>query len=406
MTVLSQYTPYKDAFSGNVLPLVSQASLNSFPTLSPVSINSYSASQSSANQFLVSTFYASASNVNVVGTPFTVSDSGVITAGTAAVASNTSGTNASTTINSDSYPGETAFVSRSFFNGSYRIVYANSRITGSNTASSYFVDSGSDYTSNYPYPSQPVAISTSQASAATRFLIYPGYDPSSYISYSALSETTTSYSRSSSGSLSTYSSTCGGAQALQHFSDTSSRNGVIFDHRSATSGFYLSECHSGSTVTGLGYVSNIFNPADFNNYSYYTGFKLSSGKSVYVSKTGNSFTTNSTGSILGSSKSLSLFGNVYSYYQPFTQIALGNNVFALLNTTSSQITIFKIIENATTYVHDINVISRIQVDTTIIPPLADGSSTFYRFGGTNNKFLIVFNPFFVKVYDASSLTLS
>lgn len=418
MSTLTQFSPFSGsgASSGTtpkILPFISSTTINALGNISVTAYNYGRSSQLNANQFITSAVFNNQTNnlIYIRAVPFQISNTGVVTVGSASQSTNLSGYQLSTTTVGDVYPGETTYASYMYYNGSYRAVALNSTVTAGNVANTYVSDLGV-IGSTAGYPSSYIPFATSAQTAGTRFVAYAGYNSSSYASYNFMSTAGAGYSFNSQTAPSTYSSTAYGTPAIQLYSNTASRSGLIFTHDSATLGFGVRELYGGNSASSLlGYDQSLFKQLHAGGST--VGFRLPSGNSLYFnSSNGASITTNSAGTVLGSNTFLpiNIWGQIGSYGDSYRTIrAISSNVFYAPSVDRSCINIFKINEDVSTYNHTVSYLDSFYInrgnmsfpDST--PPQYDDC---YFFAGSSNQYLAVVQAGYLNLFDASGLTLS
>lgn len=381
------------------LPLISTASWSGSYTLA----QSYSGGcQLNANQFGYVEFGASnASNIIALqARPIQVSESGSITIGAESTATNSSGTSISTTLfASEPAPGRYAIIGRQYWSGSTYYINSYGATFASNNTVSTGVSQGNDYNTgaSYAHPNSGNLIGAGNGSA----LFVPGYNSNSYGTWNRYDYNGSSnYSYSTGSTVNTYSSTHYGFPALQHWSDTQSRCGILSDHRNAASGFYMSEVTDAtSNPTALGYSNNLLGSTD---YSSVTGYRLSNGKAVYVNSPGNYLVTNGAGTVLRSAAALARPNLSTNYpYVNLATTALGGDYFGQVASGGNWV-IFKVATDASNYA-TIEPVGTL-LGSAGLSPNPTTSYTTWRLGGAQKQNLVVMSPGVVSVYDATALT--
>jgi hypothetical protein len=380
------------------LPLISSASWAGTYSLA---LDSSGGCQLSANQFGYVEFgYNTGSNIIALqARPIQVSNSGVITLGSNSTVTNSSGSSISTTqFVSEPAPGRFAVIGRHYWSGTtYSIMSWGATFASNNTVTTGR-NQGSDYSTgvSYAHPNSGNLVGVGNGSN----LYLPGYTTNSYGTWNRYSYNGSShYDYAAGTTVNSYSSTYYGFPALQHWSDTQERCGILSDHRDSSSGFYMIEAFSSSTPTNLGYSNTLLGDS---NYSTVTGYRLVGGKAVYVNGNGRYLVTGGNGTVLAQAKALSrpTFASSSTYLGNQTT-ALGNDFFAQ-PTSSGNWVIFKVAvdgSNNATLTPKATLLS-----SSGLTPSASVSYQCWRLGGDQKQFLVLMGPGMVNVYDATALT--
>lgn len=380
------------------LPLVSSASFAVSSYLFTQRQNG-GISQLNANQLMWACLGADTSNIGFQAQPFQVSNSGVITLGTAQTVINSSGTSISTTISaSEPAPGRYFVVGRMYWAGAYSVMPWGAQVASNNTVSVSRY-SASDYSTTAPY-AHPNAGTPVSTGVAGTYVWVPGYTTNGYGAANRYDfDGGSNYTYATGSVLNSYSSTHYGFQALQHWSDTQARCGVMCDHRDSTSGFYFREYYGEGSARNLGYTSSVFGG---NDYSTIVGQRLSGGKAVYWNGSGRYIVTDGAGTTLLQG------GNVIppsvatsTGYHGGATIALGNDFFAAPSSSGGWLIYKPTLDGSNNL--SFSPKANLFYGAGLGAPVAIAGNTGLRLAGDQQQYLVHAGPGFVSVYDAAAL---
>lgn len=353
--------------------------------------------QLNANQFGWVAYGAdNPSNViRLVAVPFQVDNNGAITPGSAVTTTNSSGVSISNTVwYSECAPGRFLIHSACHWAGSYNMMAWTASVASNNTAV-VGRDSGGAISGTYFWPGQYNCVPTGNGS----FVFSPSYNNSSYSGYMRYDwNGSTQYNYGTSSALNSYSSTVYGYPAIQNWQSNQARCGLIIDHRSSSSGFYVSEAHTSNSFTGYGYMGSVFGNED---YSTILGHRLASGKAVYFNQSRAALVTDGAGGTLKTNTTTPIPANLQYGRAGATAIALGNDYFAAPQLSGASWLIYKVTVDGANNPSTETVASLFTAPGLVGSPASN--ATGWRFGGDENQFLVQAAYGQVNVYDATAL---
>lgn len=324
--------------------------------------------------------------------PFQVSDSGVVTLGTAVDALNNSGTGYSSTVYGEPAPGRIAAIGWHHQSGAYAVSSYGGVVSSSNTVTAgrtlYALDNNTYYR---PRGTRLVGVGSTA--------YHTGYDANSYGAYNTWAFNGTShYTYSASAVLNSYSSTSYSGVTMQHWSDSQARCGIMSDHRSAAGGHYWREYHGGGS-SNLGYGSSIFG---VDVAAHVAGYRFPS-KACYVSTEGNYCVTDGAGTLLKTQgycpqPSIRADSNLFM----MTAIPLGDGYYAGRDIgLSTSWCIYKPSLDAS---NNLSFNYAASVLTGIGLPGVSTNYLAWRLAGASRNYLVIASPNNIRVYDSTPLT--